>query len=458
MEYPLQSSLKVPFSCLPITAEGFPLATVSTTQIENVPKTQGAWVLGCFVAMFGSVFTLAGLVIVATAGVWPLVLWYQSLQWVEAPCTIEAASIETHHDSDGNTYYPEIRYTYQWKGDFYPGTRFAWDSTSYGSRASIEKWMEPYPVGKQTVCYVDPRNPKDAVLTRAFPKIVLVFIPFGLLFVVVGLAVAVGVPRMIRSQQAKMRQLTVSPASSSMRSLSSSAQSTTVTSQPKPFQQGLPISAAVPHEAGESNEPLVIQPKMGRVGSLIAILFICCFWNGIVSVFLFSMFGGKGGPPIFMLLFLTPFILVGLGFVAAAVYTLLGLFNPKPVLVCSDRWLYAGSEFELSWMMKGNVSRIQKLTVFLEGTETVHYRQGTSTRTESNVFYSHAIAELTDSDSITQSYHIVKIPDDAMHTFDAASNKIQWQVRFAGEIPRWPDVADVFEITILPPLPYGKDV
>ncbi len=91
-------------------------------------------------------------------------------------------------------------------------------------------------------------------------------------------------------------------------------------------------------------------------------------------------------PPIFMVLFLTPFVLIGIGLMVAVVYTFLGLFNPKPVLVCSDRWLYAGSEFELSWMMQGNVSRIKKLTVYVEGTESVTYRQGTSTRTESKLF------------------------------------------------------------------------
>lgn len=220
----------------------------------------------------------------------------------------------------------------------------------------------------------------------------------------------------------------------------------------------IPISTVVPHETGDANEPLIIQPSSGRWVALVAMLFICGFWNGIVSVFLYNMFDQKGGMQIFMVLFLTPFVLIGLGLMVAVVYSFLALFNPQPVLVCSDRWLYAGSEFELSWMMKGNSAKVRKLTVFLEGTESVTYRQGTSTRTESNVFYSIAVAEVTDPAQIAEGYHLVTIPENSMHTFDAANNKIQWQVRFAGEIPWWPDVTDTFPITILPPLPYRKDV
>lgn len=441
---------------------GSTTTVTTTTQIENV-RRPNRWLLGCFPIAFGSIFTLAGLGVLIFAGLWPLSLWFQSLSWVEAPCKIDSASIETHSDSDGDTYSPKVTYTYVWKGDNYQGTRFAWDQTSYGSRSSIEKWMEPFPVGAKTVCYVNPKDPKDAVLLRSFPKIVLFVIPFSLIFVAVGGGVAWGVPRLIRNQQARMQMVALGQDRAAMRTMAavsgterSPRESATIVSR-APEQEGIPVSASVPHETGESNEPLIIEPKMGRWMNLVGILLICCFWNGIVSVFLFSMFGDKNGPPIFMVLFLTPFVLIGLGLMAAVVYTFLGLFNPKPVLVCSDRWLYAGSEFELSWMMKGNISRIRKLTVYLEGTESVTYRQGTSTRTENKLFYSLPVAELTDSESIAQSYHVVKIPDDAMHTFNATSNKIYWQVRFAGEIPWWPDVADTFEINILPPLPYRKD-
>lgn len=434
-----------------------------TTQIEPVSKSPVIWIAGCFPVVFGTIFTLAGLAVIGLAGVWPLLNWYKGLSWIEAPCVIDSASIKTHRDSDGSTYSPEVRYTYEWKGDNYPGSRFAWDNTSYGSRSSIERWMEPYPVGAKTVCYVNPDDPKDAVLVRSFPTIVLFVIPFGLVFVTIGVAVAWGVPKLMRGQQTRMQSLASGQNRGSMRAATSTVANATSEFSSKllrasPAMQGMPISASVPHETGETNEPLVIQPKAGRWGALLGILFICCFWNGIISVFLFSTFNDKNGPQIFLLLFLTPFILIGLGLIAAVGYTFLGLFNPKPVLVCSDRWLYAGSEFELSWMMKGNVSRIKKLTVYLEGMETVSYRQGTSTRTESNTFYSQPVAEVTSADQIAESYHVVKIPEDTMHTFDTTSNKVLWQVRFAGEIPWWPDVSDTFEITVLPPLPYRKDV
>ena len=434
--------------------------TNNPTTIVNVNKSAktGAKFLGCFPIAFGSIFVIAGLAVIFLAGLQPLIRWYQGFDWVEAPCEITSASVKVHDGDDGDTYSPEVTYTYIWKGEPYQGNRFAWDETSYGSRSSIEKWMAPYPVGAKTECYVDADNPREAVLVRSFPTIVLFIVPFGLIFVAVGSAVAWGVPRLMARQQAMMQKINATPSSSAMRATVAPEQTFARTQADDPDAAEIPISTVVPHETGDANEPLIIQPSSGRWGALVAMLLICGFWNGIVSVFLFSIFGQKGGMPIFSLLFLTPFLLIGLGLMVAVVYSFLALFNPQPVLVCSDRWLYAGSEFELSWMMKGNSAKVRKLTVFLEGTESVTYRQGTSTRTESNVFYSITVAEVTEPAQIAEGYHLVTIPENTMHTFEAANNKIQWQVRFAGQIPWWPDVTDSFPITILPPLPYRKDV
>jgi len=65
------------------------------------------------------------------------------------------------------------------------------------------------------------------------------------------------------------------------------------------------------------------------------------------------------------------FLLVGLAADVLAVYLILRCFNPMPVLVFSDRNVYAGSEFEVSWMFRGSSRSIHQLTLTLIGTEKV---------------------------------------------------------------------------------------
>lgn len=437
--------------------------TTKTTKIEKIEKKK-LWLISIFPIFFGAIFTIVGVSLLIFLGILPVVQWSQARNWVQTRCTILSASIQTHDGDDGDTYSPEVRYRYQWKEINYEGTKFAFDNMSYGDRAAVQKWMEPFPVGAQSVCFVNPGKPEEAVLLKSFPMSVLFTAPIGLVFALIGLAVGWFGPRWIKRHGENLDKMTVASPRANMQAVlerrdnSGAYGSTIVAGQDSSDEDELPESSTVPHETGEANEPVVMQPKMGRWAMLVGILLFGLFWNGMITIFLFSFFGKGGGPPGLMLLFFVPFVLIGLGLIGAAIYNFLALFNPKPVVVCSDRWLYAGSEFELSWMMKGNVSRIRKLTIFLEGLETVTYQQGTSTRTESNPFYSEAIVELADLAKIAEGYQVVKIPENTMHTFTAASNKIEWQIRFAGEIPWWPDVADTFTITILPPLPYRKEV
>jgi hypothetical protein len=43
------------------------------------------------------------------------------------------------------------------------------------------------------------------------------------------------------------------------------------------------------------------------------------------------------------------------------------------------------------------------------------------------------------------------IPPGTMPTFRSEHNKILWTLRVRGDIPRWPDIKEEYEITVLPP-------
>ncbi len=57
------------------------------------------------------------------------------------------------------------------------------------------------------------------------------------------------------------------------------------------------------------------------------------------------------------------------------VYTFLGLFNPKPTVVCSDQYIYPGSEIELAGCFKDQPTHLSS-AFDLRGNRIGSYRQG----------------------------------------------------------------------------------
>jgi hypothetical protein len=208
----------------------------------------------------------------------------------------------------------------------------------------------------------------------------------------------------------------------------------------------------IPVEQGEDSGPQIIKSTSSPGCAFVGLLVFAIIWDGLVLTFTGVVWSPKHhGFSILPVLFLIPFQLAGIGLLGAVVYSFLGLFNPRPTLVCSQQYIYPGNEFELSWMFEKSVGRIQSLIVYLEGLEQVTYRQGTSNRTESNVFYRHIVVDTAQSADIAQGMRLITLPENIMHTFTTTSNKILFRVRFNGTIRFWPDVVDVFEINVLPP-------
>jgi hypothetical protein len=105
---------------------------------------------------------------------------------------------------------------------------------------------------------------------------------------------------------------------------------------------------------------------------------------------------------------------------------------------------------QLDWSFRGNARRIRRLRIFLRGAEEATYRRGTDTSTDKHTFTEVELFNDTDAAALASGQASVTIPADSMHTFDAPNNKIIWSLHVKGDIPRWPDVAEEFPITVLP--------
>lgn len=210
-----------------------------------------------------------------------------------------------------------------------------------------------------------------------------------------------------------------------------------------------------PREVAGDDGPVVLESPSFYLAGAAVLLLIGLIWNGMLGMWLWGFLAMGQGPGWqigwFGILFAVPFVLVGLGMWLAAIYLLLASFNPKPVIVCSERNLYPGQETELSWFFQGGVDRIRRLEIVVEGRERVQYREGTKLRTEQRLLCALSICDAEQPEQIARGFRLIQLPWGAMHTFEGANNQIRWRVLVRGDIRWWPDVLRTFPIQVLPP-------
>src|SRR5262245_29660475 len=139
---------------------------------------------GCLVIFFG-IFFFVGLLFFFKMVALPLWSIYTAISWKEYPCVIISSEVETHEDSDGDTYKIKIYYYYTINGVRYQSDRYDFTdffSNGYESKAAI---VAQYPAGSESFCYVNPKNKSQSVLNRGFSPtllpgmLTLVFVAIG---------------------------------------------------------------------------------------------------------------------------------------------------------------------------------------------------------------------------------------------------------------------------------------
>ena len=149
--------------------------------------------------------------------------------------------------------------------------------------------------------------------------------------------------------------------------------------------------------------------------------------------------------------------MVGLGTLVAVVYQFLALFNPRAKLTVGTATIPLGGSVPLGWEIFGRVERIGTLTITLSGREEARYRRGTKTYTDKNTFYKETLVSTDSRSHMAYGQTTLCIPADTMHSFRADHNKIIWSLTVHGDIARWPDMKDEYEITVAPrPLEGGR--
>ncbi len=379
-----------------------------------------------------SIFLLIGLGTFYAIVVRPVGQILAARGWLETPCVVVSSQVRSHSSDDGPTYSVDILYTYAVNGKEYKSNRYQFmggASSGYGSKAEI---VNRHPPGAHTVCYVNPRDPTQAVLERRFTS--------GLFFGLIPLAfILAGGSGIFFALRAARRDKLMSPA---QRWLPKAARASI---KPKQAASRIPDPLSL-------TGPVILRPTASPSGKLIATIVAAAFWNGIISVFVYQVFRGwqSGRFEWFLTIFLIPFVLVGLVLIGAVGYFFLASFNPRPVLTVSSSAVPLGDTLSLQWRLNGRVEAVERLRIYLEGREEATYRRGTATSTDKEVFTTLELANVTAHHEKRAGECRAAIPVNSMHSFESANNKIVWALKVEGQIRRWPDVKEEFPLVILP--------
>jgi Protein of unknown function (DUF3592) len=415
-------------------AAGTPSAALSERAAGLRPGAGAALLSGFF-----GLFLAAGLGVGIPFFALPAWRTVQARSWIETPCTILHSAVRAHSDSDSTTYDVEVLYAYRIAGRDYKSSRYHFLGGSSSGRAAKDAAVARYPEDSRAVCYVNPADPTDAVLVRELTAEYWIgLVP--LVFVVVG---GGGVVFTLRGYfKARTRGTNAPP--------------DWLPDERTEAAAAITGSGAAALAAGG---PTTLRAGTGPGGKLVAVTFAALFWNGIVSVFLWHVVEGyrQGQGDGCLTAFLVPFVLVGLVLLISVPYQVLATFNPRPVLTLADGTLHVGDTTTLTWGFHGRAGRIHHLRIFVEGREEATYRRGTSTSTDRETFATLPVADTADPTAIASGSAPLAIPADTMHSFTASHNKIVWSLKIAGEIRRWPDVAEDFPLVVHPrPLAGGK--
>ena len=378
---------------------------------------------GCLVLFFG-IFLVFGGVFFYFFFLRPVMGLVAARNWTEASCVVLESRVAESSDSDGTTYKPDILYSYSVGGIVYQSRRYNMleaYSSGYDGKAEI---VARYPPGRQTSCWVDPADPSQAVLTRAFSPVYLIGL-LPLVFMAVG---GIGLVWALRQRS-----------TSRIEALAAGG----------PGDMASPFGVVVPAEAGG---PLELRPKMTRLGKLVALILVSIFWNGIVSVFVWQavQLWRAGTPNGCMTAFLVPFVLVGLLLIFGVFRQLLVLFNPRLKITLGRGVLVPGEPVPLQWALSGRGTGVRRLRIVLEGREEATYRRGTDTHTDRETFASIVIIDTAESYAIPAGSASLEAPFGTMPSFSAEHNKIIWMLKAVCEIPGWPDSDDEYEVVVTP--------
>ena len=102
-------------------------------------------------------------------GVRPVLRFRSAAGWLATPCQVVSSGVRTNYDPSGRTYTIDVAYRYEVAGQVFTSRDYDLFSGSSTGCNDDREVAKRFPVGSTVECYVNPRDPRDAVLERRLP-------------------------------------------------------------------------------------------------------------------------------------------------------------------------------------------------------------------------------------------------------------------------------------------------
>ncbi|HEV8606190.1 MAG TPA: DUF3592 domain-containing protein [Tepidisphaeraceae bacterium] len=123
----------------------------------------------------GIIWLIIGMILLASAAFawffgWPMVRAFQAMRWPATECEVLDAGLikdQIHGQISLTTYKPDVHYRYRINGEEYHSNQYSLTEMAspwlYGKRNTVRE----FPIGLHRMCFVNPQNPAEAVLSRS---------------------------------------------------------------------------------------------------------------------------------------------------------------------------------------------------------------------------------------------------------------------------------------------------
>jgi hypothetical protein len=320
-------------------------------------------------------------------------------------------------------------------------------SQQHWERPYVEEILAQFPVGSEHDSWYDPRHPDTIVLMQAYTWSAWLMLLLPVAFITIGGGGLIFV---------------VLTWGKSTERLSAGSQRPSGLDLFQTPSRGGPAAqfpfVPDPDELGDSPGTLLAHrlPPAKAEWRLFAAVAFCLFWNSLVAFFLTSAIQDirDGDPDWWMIAFVTPCLIIGLGSIAYVGRLLLIAGGVGPTIVeVSDYPLTLGGEYELALTQTGRL-HIESLDVRLVCEEMATFHQGTNSRATVRRVYEQLLIS-------RQNFEIhhglpfeararLPVPAAAMHSFQATHNRVEWKIVVRGAVQRWPDFERGFPLVVCP--------
>jgi len=363
-----------------------------------------------FILLFFGIFFIAGMTAAYFTFFKPVYNLISASSWEPVQAKVISSRVKSHSDSDGTTYSIEILYEYKINGQTYRNDSYNFMNFSSSGYKSKRQITRQYPKGKKITIYFDPDNPHSSVINRNFTAGYLL----GLLsFIFVGVGATGLYFGLFRRKH-------------------------------KSGKQKVTEDKALP----DAYESLRIPPAKKDINKFIGSLIFSLIWLPVSGWVLYlGVFEEKS---ILLTIFAGIFTIIGIIIFSVAVKFGLRAMNEKPVLQMSPLPSYPGAQMSLSWTMKRPRKLPDNMNITLACKEWVQYTRGTNTVTKEEKFFEELVFDTDDRFQMANGSITFNIPENAMHSFSARHNRIEWVIIVNISLPGWPDILDEYNFTVLP--------